>query len=233
MITYHCFNRTKEYQGEVKRILEETRPNILNFFEVDPTTELSFQVYLYDTIEELRQGLLDRGFPKDPEHMCACQKDKDVSLNFFEPKDCPGENEWSKKEYEKVIFHEQIHVISYCLYGKQPEWLTEGVAKILDGTYSSGIAWLLENYINPCPVPPMKELEEEFGWHEYDSYDYAYLMVSYLIETLGKTKFLEVSAEPELLSSYSDALVTKAVTYYQNKYQVKQEANIPRMLKSK
>ena len=36
----------------------------------------------------------------------------------------------------------------------------------------------------------MDELENEFGMHDYDSYSYAYLIVSYLIETLGKEKFL-------------------------------------------
>lgn len=64
----------------------------------------------------------------------------------------------------------------------------------------------------------MKEIEEEFGWHDYDSYDYAYLMVCYLIETLGKNIFLQKIADPEALEKISDHLVEKVVTYYQKKY---------------
>ena len=35
--------------------------------------------------------------------MCACFKDEDNSLNFFEPKDNPRDSEISK-EYKNVIF---------------------------------------------------------------------------------------------------------------------------------
>lgn len=74
----------------------------------------------------------ERKFADMPDYMCACQKDEDNSLNFFEPKDNLSENEWSKEEYENVIFHELIHAIQFNIYGTQPEQLTEGVAKYLD-----------------------------------------------------------------------------------------------------
>ena len=101
-------------------------------------------------------------------------------MNFFEPKDNPSDNEWSKEEYRDVIFHELIHSIQFNLFGSCPEWLNEGIAKYLDGTYKKGIKYLLDNYINNREIPLQSEIENEFGMHEYDSYDYAYLMVSYL-----------------------------------------------------
>lgn len=209
---------TKKYKEQVEGILEERKKEILSFFEVEDYGQFSFSVYIYGTQEKLKQELKKRGFKQDPDYMCACFKDKDQSINLFEPKDNPSPNEWTKKEYEKVIFHEEIHAIQYIIYKKQPEWLTEGVAKYLDGTYQKGIKWLLENYINEKKVPSMKEIEEEFGWHDYDSYDYAYLMVCYLIETLGKNIFLQKIADPEALEKISDHLVEKVVTYYQKKY---------------
>lgn len=161
----------------------------------------------------------NRGFDKMPDYMCACHKDEDNSLNFFEPKDIPNDTEWSKEEYKNVIFHEEIHGIQSIIYGNQPEWLTEGVAKYLDGTYSRGIKYLLDKYVNKIDIPSMYELENEFGIHEYDSYDYAYLMVSYLIEILGKDNFLVAIKSKDTIKELSKDLVVKAVDYYNRKFE--------------
>lgn len=152
--------------------------------------------------------------------MCACHKDIDNSLNFLEPKDNPNDNEWSKEEYEKVIFHELIHGIQFLLFGTTPEWLNEGIAKYLDGTYSKGIKWLLENYINNNSIPDQNEIENEFGMHDYDSYDYAYLMVSYLIETNSKEKLVEILKDTKRLDNYKDSLLINAIKYYNDKYEL-------------
>ena len=172
----------------------------------------------YDSIKELVNGLRKRGFKKDPDYMCACHKDEDNSLNFFEPKDNPGENEWSKEEYESVVFHELIHGIQFTLFGTTPEWLNEGIAKYLDGTYSKGIKWLLDNYINNSPIPNQKEIENEFGMYEYDSYDYAYLMVSYLIDTLGKDGFVNILSNKEQFEIEKEDLLNRSIDYYNKKY---------------
>lgn len=210
---FYCFNRNKNYQKEIENIFEDKKKEIFDFFG-QTLDDLDFNIYIYDTIEELINGLKIRGFKDMPSYICACQKDEDNSLNFFEPKDSPSENEWSKAEYEKVIFHELIHAVQYNLYGKQPEWLTEGIAKYLDGTYSKGIKYLLENNIHKHKIPSMDELENEFGMHDYDSYNYAYLIVSYLIETLGKEKFLEKLSN----KNFSPNLILDAICYYNKKY---------------
>ncbi|MBE6159799.1 MAG: hypothetical protein E7157_01990 [Lactobacillales bacterium] len=184
MNKYICTNRTSNYKDEVENILNQRKKEILDFFEVEDNGQFNFNIYIYDTQQELKEGLLKRGFKEDPDYMCACHKDEDNSLNYFEPKDEYSENEWNKEEYKKVIFHEEIHGIQYLIYGTTPEWINEGIANYLDGTYSKGIKYLLENYINKIEVPEMEELINEFGRHEYDSYDYSYLIVSYLIETL-------------------------------------------------
>ena len=54
--------------------------------------------------------------------------------------------------------------------------------------------------------------------HEYDSYDYSYLMVSYLIETLGKDTFLVAIKSRETFKKLSNNLVTMAVDYYNRKF---------------
>jgi len=219
-------NRNKDYQMHVEKVLISRKNEILDFFEMEDSSRFSFSIYIYDTQEELVEGLRQRGFLKDPDYMCACFKDSDQSINLFEPKDNPSSCEWSKKEYDNVIFHEQIHAIQYAIYGVQPEWLTEGIAKYLDGTYQKGICYLLENYINQREVPAMIELEEEFGRHDYDSYDYAYIMVCYLIEILGKKEFLRMIGNQQALDTFSTHLVDSAVNYYNHKFLEEKESKI-------
>lgn len=169
-----------------------------------------------------------RGFKDAPDYMCACHKDEDNSLNFFEPKDNPSENEWSKEEYKNVIFHELVHGIQYTLFGSTPEWLNEGIAKYLDGTYTKGIKWLLENYINCTDIQNQDEIENEFGEHNYDSYDYAYLMVSYLIETLGKDEFIDLLKNSQKLNKVKENLLIKSIKYYNAKYLKKENIETKR-----
>ena len=214
---YIIQNSNSNYSQVIDSIIESRKNEIFDFFNVKEF-ELPFNIYIYDSIEELVNGLRKRGFKKDPDYMCACHKDEDNSLNFFEPKDNPGENEWSKEEYESVVFHELIHGIQFTLFGTTPEWLNEGIAKYLDGTYSKGINWLLDNYINNNPVPNQKEIENEFGMHEYDSYDYAYLMVSYLIDTLGKDGFVNILSNKEQFEIEKEDLLNRSIDYYNKKY---------------
>ena len=211
---------SKEYQCYVDKLIERTKREIYEWFE-HQTIEDKINIYIYKDIPSLIEGLKRRGLGPYPEYMVACMVDEDQekdirrSINFYEPSKEPTETEYTKKEYNIVIFHELIHAIEHTIYGEQPEWLSEGIAKYLDGTYSQGIKWLLQNYINKIPVPEMKELEEEFGFHEYDSYDYAYIMVSYLIETMGKKRFLEFLHNANEVSDLSKGLITRSIQHYE------------------
>ena len=212
-MNYIVQNKSSSYKDVIDNIISNKKKEIFNFFNSEEI-DLQFNIYIYDSIEELAKGLKDRGFKDDPDYMCACHKDEDNSLNFFEPKDNPSDNEWSKEEYQNVIFHELIHGIQYTLFGTTPEWLNEGIAKYLDGTYSKGVKWLLDNKINANPIPDQNEIENEFGRHEYDSYDYAYLMINYLIDTLGKDDFIKMLKNKEQIDLVKKDLLIKAIDYY-------------------
>lgn len=147
--------------------------------------------------------------------MCGAFKDKDISINLFEPKDNPNESEWSKEEYESVIFHELIHGIQYLIFGTTPEWINEGIAKYLDGSFD--VNTILEIILNNS-IPKTEEIFEEFGKYEYDSYKYAYIMVCYLIDTLGKSKFLDLLKNKEEIKRLSNNLLNDALGYYKMKY---------------
>ena len=214
---YIIQNSSSNYGQIIDDIIDGRKGEIFAFFNSEEV-ELPFDIYVYDSIGELVDGLKKRGFKNDPDYMCACHKDEDNSLNFFEPSNDSFNNEWSKTEYEKVIFHELIHGIQFTLFGTTPEWLNEGIAKYLDGTYSRGIKWLMENYINNNPIPNQEEIENEFGMHDYDSYDYSYLMVSYLIDTFGKDSFVDLLRDKEQIKIVKDNLLVKAINYYNEKY---------------
>ena len=53
---------------------------------------------------------------------------------------------------------------------------------------------------------------------EYYSYDYAHLMISYLIEMMGKDNFLIAIKSKECIEKMSEDLVSKSINYYTNKY---------------
>ncbi len=217
---YIVQNKNSNYSQVIDSIINSKKSGIFSFFNSEEV-DLPFNIYVYDNIEELVKGLRERGFKKDPDYMCACHKDEDNSLNFFEPKDNPNNDEWSKDEYQNVIFHELIHGIQFTLFGTTPEWLNEGIAKYLDGTYSKGIKWLLENYINGRPIPDQDEIENEFGMHDYDSYDYAYLMVSYLIDNFGKDNFIELLKDKKQIKNVRKNLLVNSINYYNEKYKEK------------
>lgn len=216
---YIVENTNSNYKEEVNSIILNSKEFIFQFFNSDDI-ELNFNIYIYDSIESLVEGLRKRGFKKDPDYMCACLKDKDYSLNFFEPKDNPTEDEWSKEEYKTVIFHELVHGIQLLLFGVTPEWINEGIAKYLDGSYKKGIKYLLDNYINNNEIPKQEEIEYEFGMHNYDSYNYAYLMVSYIIETKGKEYLIELLKDSNKLKIEKENLLNRAIEYYNLKYNI-------------
>ena len=218
MNKYYCFNRTSSYKDRIESVIQKKKGEVFDFFEVDNNQELNFNIYVYNSVSDLVLGMKNRGFSEMPDYMCACQKDEDNSINFYEPSDEYLENDWCKDEYDNVIFHESIHAIQFMLYGSKPEWLSEGIAKYLDGTYKNGIKSLLENFIHKSRIPNMSELINSFGMYEYDSYDYAYLMVSYLIDKFGKQEFLKIINDDGRLNEISDNLVIKAICYYNNKY---------------
>lgn len=220
MINYIVENEKSNYKDEINNIILSNKEDVFDFFN-SPDLELSFNVFVYKDIDSLVKGLKERGFNNIPSYMCACQKDEDNSLNFFEPKDNPNRNEWSKEEYKNVIFHELIHGIQFQLFGKTPEWLNEGIAKYLDGTYENGVKYLLDNYVNNKEVPNQYEIENEFGCHDYDSYIYAYLMVSYIIDTKGKDYLIELLKDEKKLEVEKNNLLNCAINYYNEITKVK------------
>ena len=63
--------------------------------------------------------------------------------------------------------------------------------------------------------------------HEYDSYDYAYLMVSYIIDYYGKDNLIDSLRNKGKLEIIKKDLLIKSINYYNTKY--KEESSIKSM----
>lgn len=215
MNEYICTDNTAKYVERVETIICDTKDFILDFFEVKDEGQFNYSIYIYDTIEDLRTALKTRGVKNFPHNACSYFKDDDQSLNFFQPKDNPEKDEWSKDEYDLVIYHELIHAIEYTLYGTQPEWISEGIAKYLDGTYKPGIKKAIKSYIEKKDIPSAEDLDASLDFSKCDSYDFAYIMVSYLLETMGKEKFLSFLNKADEVNNLLGTLVERAMNNYE------------------
>ena len=53
MNKYICTNRNKNYQNEVEKILVSRKQEILDFFGVKDNGQFNFNIYIYNTIDDL------------------------------------------------------------------------------------------------------------------------------------------------------------------------------------
>ena len=162
--------------------------------------------------------------------MVACMVDEDESkeirrsINFYEPSKTPKENEYTKKEYNNVILHELIHYITDILYGKLPEWLTEGIAKYLDGSYKTDLTALMHQYIATYEIPDVSTMKDnKFIVKEnektiYDGYDLSYIMVRYIIEVYGKEELFSLMKNKKQLKQIEQQVLTEAIEYFNSQY---------------
>ena len=206
-----------EFGEYVSRRIEESKKEILTFFEVENSPNYAFDIYIYKTKKTLREELEKRGFKNNPKYMCACFKKEDYSLNFFEPKDNPKSLiEWSKQEYidENIVFHETVLGLIYYIYPNCKKWISEGLAKLLDGYYDEDIYTMI-NDINHHVLSSSEELSINFG--KKDEYDYlaSYIMVSYLIQKEGKSNFLTKLKDDNYIKTIENkTLIKEAIDYY-------------------
>lgn len=220
---------SKEYQYYVDKLIERTKREIYEWFN-HPTLEEKVNIYIYKDIPSLIEGLKRRGLGPYPDYMVACMVDEDKengikrSINFYEPSKTPEENEYTKKEYNNVILHELIHYITDILYGKLPEWLTEGIAKYLDGSYKTDLTELMHQYIATYEIPDISTMKgERFVVKDnektiYNGYDLSYIIVRYIIEVYGKETLFSLMKNKKQLKQIEQQLLPESIEYFNSQY---------------
>lgn len=233
---------SKEYSYHIDKLLERSKREILEWFQI-PSLDFKITTFIYKDLPSLIEGLKKRGFGPYPDYMRACMIDEDLkrqikrSINIYEVSDdLENKQSYTKKEYDKIVFHELIHYITDYLFGKLPEWVTEGIAKYLDGTYKKGIPYLMEHYIRTYEIPNINDMtgnqfvvtkkeiiESESGLKEidrvvYDGYDYSYLIINYIIEVYGKDYLFTIMKQKDFLNSIAERLQKEALEYFNYEY---------------
>lgn len=218
-------NTTKKYALHVDKLIERSKIEIFTWFN-SSSSDCKVKVFIYHDIPSLVEGLKKRGFSNYPDYMCACMIDEDLnnnisrSINIIEP----TSDVFTLKEYDNIIYHELIHYITNYLFGKLPEWLTEGIAKYLDHSYKEDLTNLMLNYINNYEIPDIQQMcdlnfvKKEEGRTIYDGYDLSYLMIRYIIEIYGKDFLLTLMQENNLSSFDTQKCLTEAIDYFNSVY---------------
>ena len=211
------------YIRHIDRLLERSKLEILEWFE-NPSISFKVKTYIYKDVKALRSGLKRRLNKEYPSYMVACMVDEDKkddiprSINIYEPP-VKSEDSYNRKEYNQVVFHELIHYITDLLYGKLPEWLTEGIAVYLDGSYRQDITELIK-LINTYEIPDMKDVKDnqfvvqQQGKPVYNGYDLGYIMVRYMIETLGKDYLLTLLKNKDQISLIEQTTLLESIEYF-------------------
>lgn len=219
---------SKEYILHVDKVLERSKLEIIEWFH-HPYQEFKVKAFIYKDIPSLVEGLHRRGFGPYPEYMNACMIDEDIqngierSINLYEPSIKGSETEYSRKEYNNVIFHELIHYITDMYYGKLPEWLTEGIAKYLDGTYKEDLTNLMST-IKTYEIPDISTMQGDsfvLSSNEktiYNGYDLSYIMIRYIIEVYGKDYLFTLMQNKEQIDKIAQSTLIEAIEYFKTLY---------------
>ncbi len=230
---------SKSYILHIDKLLERSKVELFEWFEV-PYQEIKINTYIYKDLPSLIEGLKRRGLGPYPNYMVACIVDEDKendiprTINLYEPP-IESKDSYNKKEYNQVIFHKLIHYITDILYGKLPEWLTEGVAKYLDGSYKEDLTILISR-INTYEIPDISTMKEDTfilttqeeqitkeGTKKvektiYNGYDISYLMVRYIIEVYGKDTLLNLMKNKSQISNIENQTLIEAIEYFNTQY---------------
>ncbi len=225
---------SKEYILHIDKLLERSKQEILDFFQV-PYQEFKVTTYIYKDNESLREGLKRRGIGLYPAHMVACQVDEDTkrnikrSINLYEPP-TKSNNSYNKKEYDQCVYHELVHYITDMLFGKLPEWITEGIATQLDGSYKKDITNLIKNIIE-YEIPNINDMKGDFFVYIinnpenpqekktiYNGYDLSHLMIRYILEVYGRDYLLDLLRNKEMIKEVEQTILVEAIEYYKSLY---------------
>lgn len=235
-----AIDTSKEYILHVDKFLERSKLTILEWFE-ESFSDFKVNTFIYKDNKALREGLKRRGLGLYPAHMVACMVDEDPlqgirrSINFYEPPTI-SKDSYNKKEYDQVIFHELIHYITNMIFGKLPEWVTEGLAKYLDGSYQEDLSNLIINHVCTYEIPSISDMKNDFFVVKryekeiteadeelkevvvYDGYDLSYLMIRYIIEVYGKDHLFSLLRNKEQIKEQEQTILIEAIEYYKKLY---------------
>lgn len=216
--TVYCGRDDHEEADRISKVLERNIPKLLDFFEEKSIDKCD--AYLFESLHELKKYLDDNNiYPLEEQPEFVSSASTNDTIYYISKKDSIFDN-MTDDEYERSIYHEAIKQVSNRLYGPLPIWLLEGVATYLDGTYTDIVRDIFDKYGEQFVIPQLTDLDEDFTSEEYDGFDLSYLLVSYLIETRGVKKFLNIVKDKDVQKRVSTKDLIDACEYYKKKLDI-------------
>lgn len=215
---------------ELSAYLDKGIISVMNFFDLEHISKL--KIYLYDDAEEY-QKLFKTLYPLNGIAGCFGYEDVKIYADL---------NKIDKHRLFTCILHELTHVI-YRNYIQEKGinnrivWFDEGLASFLSGEKNT----LLDNYklkefietrINSegKEIPKISYLHKhgasygEFAdtkTNKYNGYDWSYLMIRYLIETLSKEELNELMRSKQNILDIEDTITNDTYNYFTKKVKTK------------
>lgn len=192
MNKYICFNNNEEYISYIEEVLLDRKKEILDFFETTDNGTFNFNIYVYNTLQELHNALNNKNIVTN-----KISYQIGNSLYFFES------NDNFKEKYKQKIFNEEIRGIEHLIYGNHPKWLSDGIVMYINKVD-------LETIINNENI---NELEEPYS---------SYIIVSYLIEKYTKYLFIRLICIKQFIDCIEhNNVLEQAINYYKIKDKIK------------
>lgn len=216
--TVYCGRDDHEEADRISKVLERNIPKLLDFFEEKSIEKCD--AYLFESLHELKKYLDDNNiYPLEDQPEFVSSASTNDTIYCISKKDSIFDN-MTDDEYDRSIYHEAIKQVSNRLYGPLPIWLLEGVATYLDGTYTDIVRDIFDKYGEQFVIPQLTDLDEDFTSEDYDGFDLSYLLVSYLIETRGVKKFLNIVKDKDVQKRVSTKDLIDACEYYKKKLDI-------------
>lgn len=215
---------------ELSAYLDKGIISVMNFFDLEHISKL--KIYLYDDAEEY-QRLFKALYP--PNGIAGCFGYENVKIYA-------DLNKIDKYKLFTCILHELTHVI-YRNYIQEEGinnrivWFDEGLASLLSGEKNA----LLDNdrlkeFIEIKISGENKEIPKISYLHKhganygefvdtktkkYNGYDWSYLMIRYLIETLSKEELNGLMRSKQSILDIEDTITNDTYNYFIKKVKIK------------
>lgn len=219
-----------EIMPELSTYLDKGIISVMNFFDLEHINKL--KIYLYDNAEEY-QRLFKTPYP--PNGIAGC-------FGYENVKVYADLNKIDKHRLFTCILHELTHVI-YRNYIQEEGinnrivWFDEGLASFLSGEKNAlldndKLKEFIETRINgeEKEIPKISYLHKHGANYgefvdtktkKYNGYDWSYLMIRYLIETLTKEDFNKLMRSRQSILDIESTITNDTYNYFTKKVKTK------------
>lgn len=219
----------KDYASQVMEYLMCNKKSILQFFEIEHYDKV--RINLYDSKEDILKWRTQSGIPPYQIRRNAGFFNLNDNMVFCY-------SDFSKVDVIvaiKNVVHEFVHLVYMNAVQekgneKRVVWVDEGLAQLLSGQKEDLLdkerfkIWFMNHILGANKEIPsinfLKQHGSEYGsfcdtkTNKYNGYDFSYVLIRYLLETVDKTEFQRIIRNKDLIEKLESTIIESAVSYY-------------------